>query len=214
MRRWGVVSSAALVVAANVFVLAGVALDRAGGVVQRVELTQRELPVAWSGDDNSGLAVRLFTWGPRSGAEAVIDKAKLVELGFDCSVPLEARSAPSHYQRQLAREALVVFEFGRPSQTDSPALVPVDAGGEFAALRAKYADQARYLIVPALVRARLQYKDSKPSAVVGWAQVLVSQIHVPQPYARTLAELRVKGSYRLTLCFGKRLEPWVCGCRP
>ena len=40
-------------------------------------------------------------------------------------------------------------------------------------------------------------------------EILLKEIHVPQPYARVLAE-HGKRSYRLTLCYGKRYEPWVC----
>lgn len=209
MKRWGMVSSIALVVAVNVFVLTEVALDRAGGVVQRVELTQRELPVAWTGDDNSGIAVRVAAWDPQIWNLAVLDRAKLVELGFDCSVPPDASSALHHYRRQLAREVMIVL-----SQSASPPLRAVDAGRDYIALRARYPDQSRHLIVPVLIRARIEYTLAKAWAVVGWYQLLQPQIHVPQPYAKTLQQLRAKNSYHLTLCYGKRLEPWVCGCRP
>ncbi len=208
MKLWAVASSIALVVAANVFVLAGVAADRSGGPIQRVELTQSDLPEAWTGDDNTGIAVRLATFGPQSRERPVLDEAKLVQIGFDCSVPPGAPSAVSHYRRQPAREALVVFQLG------GPVLTPVDTGRDFRALRVRYADQGRYLIVPALVRARLRYEEGKPVAVEGWYFSLQPLIHVPQPYARTLRELRARNSYRLTLCYGKRLEPWVCGVRP
>jgi hypothetical protein len=130
-------------------------------------------------------------------------------------VPAEAPSASTYYNRQPSRKALVVFDFGGSAQKDVPPLVVVDAGRDFVGLRAKYPDQARYLIITTLIRARVNFHlGSKSPVVEGWCDLLANRIHVPQPYARTLQELRGKGSYHLTLCYGKRLEPWVCGCRP
>ncbi len=48
---------------------------------------------------------------------------------------------------------------------------------------------------------------------IGWqieTEIFNPDIHVPQPYARLLAE-RGNRSYQLTLCYGRRYEPWVCG---
>ncbi len=199
MKRWGVFSSIALLVAANVFVLGGVALDRTGGIVQSVDLSQRELPVAWTEDDNSGIAVQLAAWD-----QIAVPAGKLVELGFDCSVAPDASSAADHYRRQLAREALIVL-----GRSNNPPLKTVDAGRDLAALQARYPAQAGYIIVRGIVRAQV-WDETR---VAGWCEVPQRRIHVPQPYARTLRQ-RAHNFYYLTLCYGKRLEPWVCGCRP
>ena len=217
MKRWGVVGSMAVVVAANVYVLIGVAMDRAGGVVQKIELTERELPIWGTSEDNTGIAVRLWH-GRIPRADRTFDRAKLTELGFDCSTPPADPSAEWRYRKAAWRRAFVVMEYRGSADAAgadrSSRLAAIDAGRDVAALRSKYPDQNRYLIVPGLIRLRLDYEGGKPGSVVGYlAPFLVSEIHVPQPYARTLAGLRGK-PYHLTLCYGKRYEPWICGCRP
>jgi hypothetical protein len=216
MNRWGVVGSMAMVVAANTFVLVGVAIDRSGGVVQKIELTERELPIWGASEDNTGIAVRLWQ-GRVLRADRALNRAKLTELGFDCNVPPEDPSAEWRYRKLTPRRAFVVLEYDGPAGAAGADrgsnLAAIDAGRDAAALRSKYPDQNRYLIVPELIRLRLSYDDGKPRSVVGdLAQSLVAEIHVPQPYARTLAELRGK-PYHLTLCYGKRYEPWICGCQ-
>ena len=54
-----IASAAGLVLAANAFVLATVALDRAGDAEFLVELTEREIPVGWSGRENTGVELTL-----------------------------------------------------------------------------------------------------------------------------------------------------------
>jgi hypothetical protein len=217
----------AVVVAANVYVLIGVAIDRAGGVVQKIELTEQELPIWGTSEDNTGVAVRL-SWSPYRTSfleRPALDQAKLAELGFDCSVPAEDREAESHYRRLTLRRLWMVLEYDGPAWREwagiltthdekrSSRLILVEAGQDAAVLRAKYPDQSHYLIVPALIRATLRYAGSKPQEVVGTITGPLAEIHVPHPYARTLAGLRGK-PYHLTLCYGKRYEPWICGCRP
>jgi hypothetical protein len=223
MNRWGVAGSAAVVVVANAFVLVGVAIDRAGGVVQKIELTERELLIWGTSEDNTGITVRLVWRGP--GQQEWLDRGKLAELGFDCRVAPQDPAASRHYGRLVPRPASLVIEYDGPEwqrwvaktrlgyEKAFPRLTPVDAGKDPEALRRKYPDQSHYLIVPGLIRLRLEYGGNKPAMVAGFlAGLLVSEIHVPLPYARTLAELRGK-PYYLTLCYGKRYEPWVCGCR-
>jgi len=217
MKCWGVLGTMAVVVAANVYVLIGVAIDRAGGVVQKIELTEQELPIWGTSEDNTGIAVR-FWEGRGVDSGLPFDRAKLTELGFDCNVPPEDPSAKWRYRKAPLRRAFVVLEYRGSAGTAGAdrrwRLAPVDAGRDAAALRDKYPDQNRYLIVPGLIRLRLDYEGGKPAAVAGYlAELLVGEIHVPQPYADTLAGLRGK-SYHLTLCYGKRYEPWICGCRP
>jgi hypothetical protein len=235
MNRWGVVGSMAMVVAANAFVLVGVAIDRSGGVVQKIELSERELPIRGSSEDNTGISARLSWhagWYPAVRFGPGIDRNKLTELGFDCRVAPGDRLAESHYQRQPARVVFVVLEFDGPTwqkwlvgaiaaspesteflKGHSSRLGVVDVGKNPSALRARYPDQDHYLIALGLIRAMVRYEASKPPEVFGEvAGLVVDEIHVPKPYADTLAGLRGK-PYKLTLCYGKRYEPWVCGCR-
>ena len=59
MKR-GLPAAVALVVAANIVVLAGVAYNRSR-VVERIELTEFELGQNYAGADNSGISLR-FEW--------------------------------------------------------------------------------------------------------------------------------------------------------
>lgn len=122
MKRWGVVGSMAVVVAANVYVLIGVAMDRAGGVVQKIELTERELPIWGTSEDNTGIAVRLWH-GRIPRADRTFDRAKLTELGFDCSTPPADPSAEWRYRKAAWRRAFVVMEYRGSADAVEPIAV-------------------------------------------------------------------------------------------
>jgi hypothetical protein len=212
-----VLASVAVVVAVNAYVLVGVVIDRSGGPLECINLTERELILSGISEDNTGVALRLaWSHGKQSGWQAEdFDSAKLAELGFDVSVPPGAPEAVQHYRKQSARQVFAVLEYGEPRDAlpASTRLVVVDAGRDYGALRRRYSDQSRYLIVPALVRIGLHYSQTKPDAIAGSVvMLLVNQIHVPQPCAATLAGLRNRGRYTITLCYGKRFHPWIRGC--
>jgi len=97
---------------ANTVALVGAALNRAGEPETTLELTERELPLAHRESDESGTWFEL-RWNGRQ--PDWLDAAKLVELGFDCSVPVTARTAELHYGKQLPRRAFVVLEHAGPS---------------------------------------------------------------------------------------------------
>lgn len=97
-------------------------------------------------------------------------------------------------------------------------LFAVDAGLDRAALRARYHDRGRYLILKATVRPRLETRDRK-TLVTGYVSALaVTQINVlhalrpgleptlRQP-RRTAADAGAR--FEATLAVGQRLEPWI-----
>lgn len=97
-------------------------------------------------------------------------------------------------------------------------LFAIDAGLDRAALRAKYPDRGRYLILKATVRPRLETRDKK-TLVTGYVSALaVTQINVPhalrpglepalrQP-RRSPADPGAR--FEVTLAVGQRLEPWI-----
>jgi hypothetical protein len=96
------------VLAANATMLVGEWRNRRGEPDAVVVLTERELPLGWRARDDSGLSLRL-----ESSSEYVaewFDEARLREVGFDCTPPLDARSIELHYDRLLPREGFVVLE--------------------------------------------------------------------------------------------------------
>ena len=130
MRRKGTIAAMALVVLGNAVVLAGVAWNRSGEPDAVVTLTERELPLAWITEEDSGTLLRLSWLDVHRGgdyrsvrhqapvARSWLDEAKLTELGFDCSVPVNARSRRQHYGKLLPREGYVVLEYEGTAWSD------------------------------------------------------------------------------------------------
>jgi hypothetical protein len=195
--------------------------------------------------------------GARAAEYAWFDRAKLASLGFDCHVPPDSADAAAYYRsaRLLAREVYAVFEY-RPDEVRAapdvpavsrdgvasppldaadlarlPRLVPVDAGTDPSALRARYPDRARFLVAPAIARA--VYLDARatggqPRLTGQFGAVLPEQIFVPREHAALLARLQAGAApdeqpwmrlthdprYRVTLRYGRNLEPWVTAVEP
>jgi hypothetical protein len=113
-------------------------------------------------------------------------------------------------------------------------LFSVDVGLDHRALRVRYPDRGRYIIVPAQVRMQIDWHP-KPSdkknvrSVSGRVQqILVDQLHVPRNLNRGLQSLpenaRIQPGYtyfnsedpariryQVQVAFGQRLEPWIKG---
>jgi hypothetical protein len=236
-------AAAAVVIASNGAALIGVALNRSA-VSQQIELTERELSVDKLSDDNSGVSLHL-RW-----VNAVADDGtgwfgadKLAELGFDVHTRVTDPSAETKYRAVLPRDAFAVLELGGAtweawvsrqeereqhaniaSRGSSPRagtrLIAVDAGRDPAALRRRYPDQARYLIVQATIRVaphwnwNPQTKRQTLDSLRGYIQpVIPDEIHLPLPYAAAISGAK-SNKYVVTLCYGSRYEPWIGTFRP
>jgi hypothetical protein len=135
---------------------------------------------------------------------------------------LEAQSAERQRQEKL-------FALGVASR-----LFFVDAGVDAAALRRRYPDRSRYVIVPARLRMYSDWRRRNPGEKAEWRlrgrleQVLVDRLHVPRDLAGKLpsepgksriqpgytyynpkAPARVR--YQARIAVGRRLEPWIKG---
>lgn len=247
MRRPEILAAAALVLAADGFVLVEASHNRSGSPGAAIELTERELRMTRPQRDSTALLLEL-TWRPRGqmfkfeDGPGWFDKSKLAELGYDCRLALTDPLARAHYRAMPAREAFAVLEYrdaagagqGLDSSTQSR-LWAVDAGRELAALRKKYADSQRYLIVPAVVR--LVYAEKwdantrryAPGAYLRGAVVdlQVAEISVPPSERHVLESLgpitedylateesRSRGPrYSAVLHYGRNNEPWIDSCR-
>lgn len=112
-----------------------------------------------------------------------------------------------HAQEQLERE-----------ETVGSRLFAIDAGLDRAALRARYPDRSRYLILKATVRPQVVSAD-KARRVGGYVSGLgVSQINVPfalrpalEPALRNRNRTAKEPAipFEATVAFGQRLEPWL-----
>jgi hypothetical protein len=121
MRR-PLLAAAALVLVVNAWILAGVALNRAGEPEARLVLRERELVVTGgaAADENSGVGVRLEVnrWRPGSGSLEAwqnygsLTGARLASLGFDLTPPRDLDEALRLARRQPARRAFAVLQLG------------------------------------------------------------------------------------------------------
>ncbi|ABA88589.1 hypothetical protein Pcar_1340 [Syntrophotalea carbinolica DSM 2380] len=111
-------------------------------------------------------------------------------------------------------------------------LFAIDAGLDPRALRERYSDRGRYIIVAAQVRMQVDWrpktKDNRRRRHLSGRvqQILVEQLHVPRPLYSDLQDL-AEGSrirpgytyynpksparvrYQVQVAFGQRLEPWI-----
>lgn len=265
MRTRTLLLTGGLVIATNAVALTGVFLNRTGEPDATIELTERELPVDWSRQEESGLSLRLETttgwWGPWDDSDELrasswFDKPKLEQLGFDCSLPPGEPSAELRYGKARRHEAFIVLEYeGDAWRTRLEAmeravekqdvsdrfllqqvelarqrksrLVPIDVGMDPGALRAKYPDRSRNLIVRAVVGLRYRpASETLPAAISGEIlEVLNDEIYVP-PAQRRVLEAILGGPqqpapapdapprYAVTLRFGSRYEPWLTSVAP
>ena len=214
MKRPGVLLAAALVLAADAFVLVRVAHNRSGAPAAAIELTERELRLVRPQRDSTALFLQL-AWEPAPGrfkfedGPGWFDKAKLEELGYDCRPSLSDPQAVARYFAMPSKEAFAVLEFREAAWADAgpdratwSRLLAVDAGRDLAALRGKYPDTRRFLIAPCLVRLRYQTKwdpntrREAPGAYLRGtiAQILVGEISVP-PSERSVFESLSQNTY-------------------
>ncbi len=123
MKKYGLISTIALIVLTNVVVLAGVAYNRSGEPDATVTLTERELNWhnGWRSMDmeDTGLDLTLkwnmpgyYNYYNNAHREDTwLNQQRLEELGFDTSYPLDGKKAHRYYRRQLPRQGYVVLEF-------------------------------------------------------------------------------------------------------
>ena len=115
LRRGGPWLAVALMIAVDAFVLGGVAANRAGQPESVLTLTERELPIASTWKEDSGLWLRV-DWnsydsrglGPSPPWQTV---QKMSALGFDVSMPVEDPDAQVFYRKARPIECFGVFEF-------------------------------------------------------------------------------------------------------
>jgi hypothetical protein len=195
MKRTGLIFAVAVVLASNGIALIGVERNRAGGSVETIELTERELPLLNTDQENSGVGLTLQSFGQSTWmADKALDRDKLEKAGFDFRVP--ARKSDKDLA-PLPRVAYVVLEYGgeiwerrlqqeenEKGQSQSSArrfgvtgnlerdrmtvsrLVPVDVAKSMLDLRRLYPDESKYLIVRAAIVAWLEeVKDPVTQAV-------------------------------------------------
>ena len=105
-------------------------------------------------------------------------------------------------------------------------LFAIDAGLDAGVLKEKYDDEARFIIVPGMVKRSYDYNDKKKEAVGYISKISVDNIHVPLEFRKALDSLLVEDEsrrdeeyesrpprYRIELAYGRRFEPWIQSVR-
>ncbi len=201
MKHASLLAAAAVVLLANAIALIHAQRNRSGQADAEITLTDRELNYHRDSDD-SGVALTLrwldartiyyagtpaergaiYFPGPPENAEASawLDRSKLEDLGFDCSVAPEDPKAESFYAKQIPRTGFAALEYdgpawrswfesgrqaaqvevrgpGQKSALDyarrlASRLAAIDAAPNAAALRDRHPDRSRVLIVPVVIR--------------------------------------------------------------
>jgi len=197
----------AVVLVANAMALVSVRQNARGPADAVATLTEREVRLAATGSDNTGMT--LWLQFERNSDLTWFDRSKLAALGFDCSVDQNAANASRHYTfASLPRRVYVVLDYDptwppvvSPASTAEaeravpgpqsgrqwppeyrPRLRPVDAGSDPTALRARYPDRRRYIITAGVVRARLHRPTPQASYRLDGSvvQVLPTDVYVPR----------------------------------
>ena len=164
-------------------------------------------------------------------AGAFFDHQKLQALGF--AYPLTYRDIG---RIPLPKVVFAALEYEGPAWTEwtlkhaerfppqrtpntdfATRLIVVDAAKTAAELQAKYSDSTRYVIVRALARAVPGIKINGKTRSSEWqaqiVAILPDEVHVPLPHASAFAHLDLRPAtaprYSVTLCYGRRFEPWI-----
>ncbi len=189
------------------------------------------------------------------------NKEKLQSIGYDCSLSVKDPNAEIHYRKMRSRKTFAVLEYDGPawnawladmqlrlgedekeafqqqSQTLSRLFI-IDVGNDSTALRQRYNEKHRYLIIPVTVRLnffsnRRDSPDERKAVPYMEGQIvelLADTIYVPKLYRAILEKLlnddqrkpddyaqyetRKRGpAYEVTLHVGKRHEPWIAAIR-
>ncbi len=174
-----------LVLLVNGFVLVQFARNRAAAPVAEFELTDRELRMVGYGEDNSGVILWLTFQNDRHVYSSELSRKTYLALEYDGPAFREWQD------RQPVRHGQPA-----PSLDQISRLVLLDVGPDATALRKRYPDARKVIILSGAARGNER----------SFARLQVNTIHVPLPHSGAL-----KGAthYRVRLRQGPSLEIWI-----
>lgn len=226
MRRYGPWLAAALVVLSNLAAWRAAALNRSGEPEAVLVLTERELRLPVRQAENTALTLSLVFEPPRPRSDGAprepgwFDRAKLQSIGFDCRRPVTAENA-DYYRTRPPRTTFAALEY-RESATLDSRLSVVDVDNDAAALRRRHPDRRRVAIVEATAAMRYVSNPGQPPFLMGRVtSVQPPRINVPREWRGALEGLQSDDQpgvwpppqreprFRVTVTWGKRLEPWI-----
>ena len=130
-----------------------------------------------------------------------------------------AAAAANPGNAEFERRAKSAADQARQERDGNSRLFVVDAGVYAAALRARYPDRARHLILAGMVRPAVRHLDGHGKRYGGFiSEVAVDEINVPLAFRGELDSIRNGPSpaaighpprYAVRIATGQRLEPWL-----
>lgn len=129
-----------------------------------------------------------------------------------------AAAAANPGSEKLAGEAKSAAERAASESSANSRLFAVDAGTDAAALRARYPDRGRYLILKGQVRPAVLFGKGKLIFGGRISDIAVNRINVPLDLRGELDRIREAPGprgpngpprYEVRLATGQRLEPWI-----
>lgn len=130
----------------------------------------------------------------------------------------EAARLANADSKEFAEKAKRAQEQLKNEETRHSRLFAIDAGLDRAALRAKYPDRGRYLILKARLRPRVETMDRKTRVTGYVSELAVQRINVPhalrpalEPALRQTRHNALDPAvpFEATVAVGQRLEPWI-----
>ena len=207
MRRVLLTGAVSVVLAANLWGVLQAWRNQKAPRGGRLELTERELRLLPVAAESTATMLRL-NWNVGGTGEEQhrapdwLDRQRLIELGFDCSVAVTNPSARRHYTSLPSRPVYLAVEYageawrkaGAKVQARS-ALFVVDAASDADRLRERHPDVQRHIICRGLVRLSFRDRERDGASLStprleGWVEGLrPSEVFVPLPYNRILGRL-------------------------
>jgi hypothetical protein len=120
--------------------------------------------------------------------------------------------------KEFANRAKRAQEAWRHEELSSSRLFAIDAGRNLAALRARYPDTTRFMIIKGTLRPRLLTRDKQQRFAGYINDISASRINVPFALRPVLEQLQTRPRnvaedeeprYAASLAIGQRLEPWI-----
>ncbi|MBI4890721.1 MAG: DUF4824 family protein [Acidobacteria bacterium] len=211
-------AAAGVVVMVNALALLHAVRNRAGGPVQTVTLSEREL--SWyNTSEDSGVTLRL-NWLHAHDQKPWIGEDSIRALGFNLDSDRNEANPWRAFRRQGRRRAYVAFELRRDGPREGSQLAPMDASREAASLLSKYRGRHDLVILPVSVMPYLREERTEDGRGGTGRRVVdlqfmdvPSEIHVPLPLAEQVRAMKPGRECEITLQYGRFFEPWVSAVR-
>jgi hypothetical protein len=221
----GLAGAAGIVVVTNVLALAGAAYNRSV-VVERVELSEAELTSYYSSSGEGPTSVRLSYLSGSDYSAPPFSEAQLKAVGFDLPA---IDPANSQDRTVLPRDVVVALDLDGPARQrwldqfyahatgemkpPETRLVVVDIGHDLASMRAAHPDASHTIVLYGVIQPRPVVGKDGQWSWNGYLQTLLpGAIHVPLDLRLPFTTRKppdISPRYSVTLCVGRRGEPWI-----